>query len=294
VRAVAADTRPSLWLIDKPAGPTSHDVVARVRRLLGRGVKVGHAGTLDPFATGLLVVLSGRATRLAAHLTGLDKRYLVTVRTGCTSATGDPEGPVTESGTPASAEEIAGVLSGFRGPQRQRVPALAAVKVDGERMYARARRGERVQAPERDIVIHSLELMDDLGDGRARLAVRCSKGTYIRQLVMDIGAALGCGAYCTDLRRTHVGALSVDDAIAPDDVRPGEGREPAEGLNDLAHIDISVDEAHEVGHGRPVRRAATGEVALVHGGRLIALGRATADGWVRPHLVLRTAAEPAE
>lgn len=291
---MAVDTRPALWLVDKPAGPTSHDVVARVRRLLGRGVKVGHAGTLDPFATGLLVILSGRATRLAAHMTGLDKRYLVTMRTGHTSATGDPEGPVTASGAPAGGAAIAAALPAFRGPQRQRVPAYAAVKVEGERMYARARRGEAVDAPERDIVIHSIEMVDDLGDGRAVLAVHCSKGTYIRQLVMDIGAALGCGAYCTALRRTHVGGLSVDDAIAPDDVRPGEGRDPAEGLAGMPRLDVSADEAGELGHGRPVRRVADGEVALLHEGHLVALGRGTGDGWVRPHLVLRPAGESGE
>lgn len=290
---MAADTRPALWLVDKPAGPTSHDVVARVRRQLGRGVKVGHAGTLDPFATGLLVVLSGRATRLAARLTGLDKRYLVTMRTGWISATGDPEGPLERSGSPAGGAAIAAALEGFRGPQRQRVPAYAAVKVDGERMYARARRGEEVEAPEREIVIHALDLVEDLGDGRAVLAVRCSKGTYIRQLVMDIGAALGCGAYCTELRRTHVGSLSVDDAIAPDDVRPGEGREPAEGLTDLPRLAVTSDEAAELGHGRPIRRPDEGEVALLCEGHLIALGRGTGDGWVRPHLVLRPAGEQA-
>ncbi|MFP5450447.1 MAG: tRNA pseudouridine(55) synthase TruB [Thermoleophilia bacterium] len=288
---MAADTRPALWLVDKPAGPTSHDIVARVRRRLGRGVKVGHAGTLDPFATGLLVVLSGRATRLAAHMTGLDKRYLVTMRTGYTSATGDPEGPVEMSGAPAGGDAIAGALEGFRGRQRQRVPAYAAVKVDGERMYARARRGEEVEAPEREIVIHALDLLEDLGDGSAALAVHCSKGTYIRRLVMDIGAALGCGAYCTALRRTHVGSLSVDDAVAPGDIRPGEGRDPAEGLTDLPRLAVTPDEAVELGHGRPIRRPDEGEVVLLCEGRLIALGRGGGDGWVRPHLVLRPAGE---
>jgi tRNA pseudouridine55 synthase len=289
--AVAAETRPALWLVDKPAGPTSHDIVARVRRTLGRGVKVGHAGTLDPFATGLLVILSGRATRLAALMTGLDKRYLVTLQTGHTSLTGDPEGPLTATGTPADGAAIAAALPRFRGAQRQRVPAYAAVKVEGERLYARARRGEDIEAPERDIVIHSIAMVDDLGDGRAVLEVHCSKGTYIRQLVADIGAALGCGAYCTALRRTHVGRLSVDDAIAPDDVRPGEGREPADGLGDMPRIDVSLAEAREIGHGRPVRRSSQGEVALMHEGHLIALGHGGRDGLVRPHLVLRPAGE---
>ena len=136
---------PALWLVDKTAGPTSHDIVAAARRRLGgRGVKVGHSGTLDPFATGLLVMLVGRATRLAPYLAGLDKTYRATVRTGFTSQSLDPEGPIARSGTPASSAEMRDVLPGFVGRQAQRVPALSAVKVGGERLYAKARRGEEV------------------------------------------------------------------------------------------------------------------------------------------------------
>ncbi len=171
-----AEATPGLWLVDKPAGPTSHDVVAGVRRRLGgRKVKVGHAGTLDPFATGLLVVLVGRATRLAPYLSGLDKSYLATVRLGATSATGDPEGPVLETGEPPARERVEAVLPVFLGRQRQRVPAMSAVKVDGERLYRRVRRGEEVEPPEREIVIHELALVDD-PDGAGRTRSRSRSG----------------------------------------------------------------------------------------------------------------------
>ena len=282
--------RPALWLVDKPAGPTSHDVVARIRRRLGRHTKVGHSGTLDPFATGLLVVLVGRATRLAPFLTALDKTYLATLRTGFTSATGDPEGPVEPAGEPAAAECVGAVLPAFRGRQLQRVPALAAVKVEGERLYVRARRGEPVDGPEREIEIHALELVEDHGGGVATLSVRCSPGTYVRRLAEDIGARLGCGAYLTALRRTAVGVLSVDDAVAPEEVGPEGGLDPAHGLAHLPRRELTPAELADVVHGRPVAAgdAPTGEgpVALVgQDGRLVAVARPGGSG-LRPAVVL--------
>jgi tRNA pseudouridine55 synthase len=290
VAEAAVAARPALWLVDKPAGPTSHDVVARIRRRLGRHTKVGHSGTLDPFATGLLVVLVGRATRLAPFLTALDKTYLATLRTGFTSATGDPEGPVEPAGEPAAAERLAAVLPAFRGRQLQRVPALAAVKVEGERLYARARRGEPVDGPEREIEIHALELVEDHGGGVATLSVRCSPGTYVRRLAEDIGARLGCGAYLTALRRTAVGALSVDDAVAPEEVGPEGGLDPAHGLAHLPRRELTPAELGDVVHGRPVAAgdAPTGEgpVALVgQDGRLVAVARPGGSG-LRPAVVL--------
>ncbi len=284
--ATAVGLLPELWLLDKPAGPTSHDIVGRVRRVLGRRVKVGHAGTLDPFATGLLVVLSGRATRLAAVMSGLDKRYRATIRTGWVSATGDPEGPLERSGEPASGSAIAQALAAFRGPQRQRVPAYSAVKVDGERLYRKARRGEAVEAPERPIEIMSLELVEDLGDGRAVLDVHCSKGTYIRQLVADIGTALGCGAYCDALRRTHVGDLSIDEAIAVDDVRPGAGLEPALGLAHLPSADVDAQDALAMAHGRTVSGDGSGQIAVRYAGRLVAVAEGDGAGTLRPRVVI--------
>ncbi len=280
---------PALWLVDKPAGPTSHDVVAQVRRGLGRGVKVGHSGTLDPFATGLLVIMLGRATRLAPYLTGLDKTYLATLRTGFTSATGDPEGPVEAAGEPASAGAVGDVLPGFLGPGRQRVPALAAVKVNGERLYRRARRGEPVEGPERHIEVHEIRLEADHGGGVVTIAVRCSAGTYVRRLASDIGERLGCGAYLTALRRTAVGGLSVNDAVAPEAVAPSGGLDPARGLAHLEARPLTEHELPAVLHGRPVPRGparGAGPVALLApDGRLVAVARVGGSG-LRPAVVL--------
>ena len=284
----AAPPPPALWLVDKPAGPTSHDVVAAARRRLPRRAKVGHSGTLDPFATGLLVLMVGRATRLAPFLTGLDKTYLATVRTGFTSRSGDTEGPIEPSGAPATAGAVAAVLPDFVGTLRQRVPALSAVKVGGERLYRKARRGEEVvDLPEREVSIHALRLVDDLGDGEFRLEVHCGSGTYVRRLAGDIGEALGTGAYCSALRRTAVGPLSVEDAVAPDAVSPEGGIEPLAGLAHLPRHDLGPAEAAAVLHGRPVPAPADerGTVALVADGRLVAVGEA-AEGAVRPAVVI--------
>lgn len=279
----------SVWLVDKPAGPSSHDVVARVRRAVGRGPKVGHAGTLDPFATGLLVVLVGRATRLAPYLSGLDKTYVFDLRLGAVSATGDPEGPISETGRSATREELAGVLDRFRGAQRQRVPPHAAVKVDGERLYRRVRRGEEVEPPEREVRIERLDLLSgpDAG-GLARLSVTCSKGTYVRRLAMDIGEALGCGGYCATLRRTRVGALRVEDALAPEDVRAEGGIGLAEALSHLPTRSLGEEEAERVVHGVPPAGEERGTIVLVREGRVLAVARGDGER-LRPEVVLPAA-----
>ncbi|WP_217915779.1 tRNA pseudouridine(55) synthase TruB [Miltoncostaea marina] len=288
--ASAVRVAPAVWLVDKPAGPTSHDVVAAVRRRLPRRTKVGHAGTLDPFATGLLVVMTGRATRLAPYLTGLDKTYLATMRTGWTSASGDPEGPIEAAGEPATAEAVAAALPGFVGAQRQRVPALSAVKVGGERLYRRTRRGEEVEAPERGIVVHELRLAEDHGGGRVTVEARVSSGTYMRTLVADVGARLGCGAYCEALRRTAVGGLAVADAVAPDEVGGAGGLDPRAALAHLPARELSGEEAARVRHGGAVAAGpgapADGPVALLAGGRLVAVAQPAADGALRPAVVI--------
>lgn len=283
-----AEAPAALWLVDKPAGPTSHDVVAGVRRRLGRRVKVGHAGTLDPFATGLLVLMVGRATRLAPLLSGLDKTYRATLRTGFTSESGDPEGPVARCGGPAAAREIAAALPAFVGVQRQRVPALSAVRVGGERLYARTRRGEATDLPEREIAVRDLRLVEDLGDGEAVLEVRCSAGTYVRRLASDIGEHLGCGAYLTALRRTAVGSLSVEDAVAPEAVAREGGTAPLAALPHLPRRELDADGALEVAHGRWRGDAggAAGPVALIREGRLVAVARPDDAGVLRAGLVL--------
>ena len=195
-----ADVGAGVLLYDKPAGLTSHDVVARVRR--ERGVKAGHAGTLDPFATGLLLVLLGRATRLQRFLTGLPKTYLATARLGWRSSTGDPDGELTETGNrPASLELPTGTV-------RQRVPMTSAVRVGGERLYKKAHRGEVVETPVRDVEVYRAELLG-ADDGFAHYEIECSAGTYVRTLVETLG-----DAYCSALRRTAIGPFEVADAGA--------------------------------------------------------------------------------
>jgi tRNA pseudouridine55 synthase len=197
-------------LIDKPAGMSSHDVVAAVRRSLG-GPRTGHAGTLDPFATGLLVVLVGKATKAQRELMALPKRYQTIARLGATSSTGDTEGEITETGRlPADPPTLP------TGEVRQRPPVYSAVKIKGERAYRRARRGERPQMPERIVTVHRFRQLWRSGDGaagetvRACFEIECGSGTYVRSLIADLG-----DAYCLQLRRTAIGPFEVDDAVAP-------------------------------------------------------------------------------
>jgi len=188
----------AILLCDKPAGITSHDMVVRVRR--ERGCKAGHAGTLDPFATGLLLVLLGRATRLQRFLVGLPKTYIATARLGWRSSTGDPDGELTETGRVPESLELP------TGRVRQRVPMTSAVRVEGERLYRKAHRGETVETPEREIEVHRAELLDS-GAGTATFEIECSSGTYVRTLVETLG-----DAYCSELRRTAIGPFRVQDA----------------------------------------------------------------------------------
>ncbi len=281
--------RPALWLVDKPAGPTSHDVVAGIRRRLGRAPRWATPARSTRSRPACWWCSSGVRPASCPGSCAHDKTYLATLRTGFTSATGDPEGPVEAAGRPSSAAALAGVLPSFMGRQVQRVPALAAVRVDGERLYRRARRGEPVEGPEREIVVHELELAEDHGDGVVTLAVRCSAGTYVRRLASDIGERLGCGAYLVALRRTAVGSLSVDDALPPDAVGPGGGLDPGRALSLPARV-LTEDEIADVRHGRPVPpgTAGAGEEAvalLAPDGRLVAVARPGSAG-LRPAVVL--------
>jgi tRNA pseudouridine55 synthase len=198
------DTAGAVLILDKPAGKTSHDVVAAVRR--ERGVKAGHAGTLDPFATGLLLVLLGRATRLQRFLVDLPKTYLATARLGWTSSTGDPDGELIETGRIPDSLELP------TGTVRQRVPMTSAVRVGGERLYKKAHRGETIATPVRDVQIYRAELLG-AGEGLAgsdrcaHYEVECSAGTYVRTLIETLD-----DAYCSDLRRTAVGPFRIEEA----------------------------------------------------------------------------------
>jgi tRNA pseudouridine55 synthase len=188
----------TVLLYDKPAGLTSHDVVAKVRH--ERGVKAGHAGTLDPFATGLLLILLGRATRLQRFLVGLPKTYLATARLGWRSSTGDSDGELTETGQFPEELELP------TGTVRQRVPMTSAVRVGGERLYKKAHRGEVVETPERDVQVHRAQLLSSDGEF-AHFEIECSAGTYVRTLVETLS-----DAYCSDLRRTAIGPFRVENA----------------------------------------------------------------------------------
>jgi tRNA pseudouridine55 synthase len=243
----------------KPAGVTSHDVVAEVRRSLPRGTKVGHAGTLDPFATGLLLVLIGRATRAQRFLMGLPKTYRAVARLGWTSDTGDRDGALEETGRVPERLEIP------VGEQLQRPPAYSAVKIGGERAYALARRGEAVEAEARPITVYRAALLSHEGD-RAAFEIECSAGTYVRTLITDLG-----DAYCEELERTAIGPFQLADA----------GRELplSEALAFLEPRYLSAPEERAVSYGRRVPRgdAAGPEVRLMAGDRLIAIAEAQAD-----------------
>ncbi len=259
-------------LFDKPRGVTSHDVVAAARRRLGRGVKVGHAGTLDPFATGLLLVLVGRATRVQRFVMALPKRYEVTARFGAVSSTGDPEGEIVETGIlPAGQLELP------TGRLMQRPPAYSAVKVDGRRAYAIARAGGEVsQLAERQIEVYRFEELWHEG-ARRGFEVECSSGTYVRSLI----AALG-DAYCEELRRTAIGPFEVDDADPESIMVLGEA------LAFLPEVALDADDAAAAGHGRAVGGRAKGTVRLLDASGLIAIGEGDGE-LVRPVVVLRPA-----
>lgn len=203
-------------LIDKPAEMTSFGVVARVRRVLTQAaqkkVKVGHTGTLDPFATGLMILVIGKECKNAEQYSKLDKVYDATFRLGQISTTGDPEGELTEvSAAQPTREQLEAVLAQFRGPIMQRPPIFSAIKIAGKRAYKLARDGQEVEIPERPVTIHSLEILE-YSYPEMKIRTHVSSGTYIRSLGVDIGEALGTGAYCTQLRRLSISKWSVEDA----------------------------------------------------------------------------------
>lgn len=282
-------------LVDKPEGPTSHDVVDRVRRLLGER-RVGHTGTLDPFASGLLVLCVGRATRLSEYLAGLDKEYLAVVRLGRTTATQDPDGELlTEHELPASlgAEDVEAALAPRRGRIRQVPPVFSAKKVGGQRAYRKARRGEPVELKAVEVTVHALELLA-LEPPFARLRVHCSSGTYVRALARDIGESLGVGAHLAALRRTRVGPFRVEDAVRldedlPPETPPGAWVDPARALAHLPSVRVEGEVAGRLAGGQTIpleaRDLPLGEpVAVIEGERLVAVAIRDGDR-LRPRKV---------
>ena len=260
-------------LADKPAGVTSHDVVARHRRELG--LKVGHAGTLDPFATGLLIVLVGSATRLQRYVLGLDKTYLATARLGWTSSTGDPDGELTETG------RIPEELSLPTGEIEQVPPMTSAVKVGGERLYRKARRGEEVERASRTVEILRADLLE-VGEGRATFEIQCSSGTYVRTLVEELG-----DAYCESLRRTAIGPHRLPEATADRErIRP-----VGELLPHLAAVEVDGEQERLIRNGIRIDAPAdvdpdgAGPFRLVGPEGLVAVGRSR-EGLVVTDVVL--------
>lgn len=248
-------TKAGVLIIDKPQGLTSHDVVGRVRRVSGIR-RVGHAGTLDPLATGVLVVCVGWATRFIEYVVGQPKSYEATVRLGQTTDSFDADGMITaERPVDVDAGEIEAALADFRGEIRQQAPVYSAIKQDGQPLHKRARRGEVVEAPVRDVTIYALTLVayepPDL-----ELRIVCSTGTYVRSLAHDLGRTLGCGGHIVALRRTAVGEFTVRDAV-PLDVLTSENwttylQPPDAAVAHLPAIQLEAEDAVDLRHGRPV------------------------------------------
>jgi tRNA pseudouridine55 synthase len=288
-----------LVLVDKPAGWTSHDVVGRVRTL-ARTRRVGHAGTLDPMATGVLVLGVERATRLLGHLALRDKSYLATIRLGQSTVTDDAEGDVLYAASAAAVteEDVRAGLAGMTGEIDQVPAAVSAVKVAGQRSYARVRAGERPDLPARRVTVAELELLalrrpdPDLLD--CGVAVTCSSGTYVRAIARDLGAALGVGGHLTRLRRTRVGGFHLADcrrleelAELPDPVTIGLDEAVSAGF---ARRDVGAEQARLLAHGGRLAPAGIAGTYGVFGpdGAVVALVEER-DGAGRPVVVLRPA-----
>ena len=281
-------------LVDKPAGITSHDAVQRVRRLLGIR-SVGHTGTLDPFATGLLILLVGRATRLAQFIESESKTYVATVRLGVRTDTDDLTGAAVEEHPVdgLTRDAVVEALAGFEGEQLQRAPAFSAKHIDGERSHRLARRGAEVEAPESTVRVHRIEALDWSAPVLTFRAT-VSAGTYLRAIGRDLGDRLGVGGHLTALRREAIGSLRVEDAAQLDRVTAALVRPATAVLGHLPAVALDAEARAAVMHGRAVAdrdssgRAADAAVALMEGTELVAVARAE-GGWLRPTVVLGTA-----
>ena len=279
--------------VDKPVGPTSHDVVARARRALHER-RIGHTGTLDPFASGLLLLCVGRATRIAEYLTEMPKRYRATMHLGEATDTDDLTGTVTDrsnSWQDLTAADVQRALARQLGTIRQQPPKYSAKKVDGERMHRRARRGEDVTAAPTEVTIHEIELIR-FGARKAEFDVLCSSGTYIRAIARDVGENLGCYAHLTALRRTAIGPFTLDAAVPLDalddaDVVDASWISPLRALRHLARIDLDDAQAADIKLGRAptIDALPAGPIVVAHGGELLAIGEAR-EGRLQPRKVM--------
>jgi tRNA pseudouridine55 synthase len=283
-----------LLLVDKPRGITSHDVVDKVRRALGTK-KVGHAGTLDPMATGLMLIGVGRATRLLRYLTGLDKTYEGTGRLGEETDTLDADGKtIGTSAVNVTVEALEEVLASLTGDQQQIPPAFSAIKVGGKRLYEAARKGEEVSVPPRRVFVRTFDLMSFVAPD-LDFRVECSSGTYIRSLVADAGVALGCGAHLVRLVRTHVGPFALAEATAIDAM--GEPHPLSRAVEHLPRRNLDAAGAAAAAGGRSMDAAGLDGPYGVYGpdGSLIAVYRDEPDGepmMSRPEMVLAPSQGP--
>jgi len=271
-----------LLLVDKPSGWTSHDVVARIRRVCGTR-RVGHAGTLDPMATGVLVLGVGKATKLLTFLVGCDKGYAATVRLGESTVTDDAEGAVVASADAGDVSRAAidAAVAGLTGAIQQVPSSVSAIKIDGQRSYARVRSGEDVKLAARPVTVSRFAVLDVRPAGTCLdvdIEVEVSSGTYIRALARDLGSALGVGGHLTALRRTRVGRYAIADAVPLEGLEPG-GLVPLVGMGDAARAQfvlhqLTAEEARAVGHGKRIPIATEGEpvvAALGPDGSLVAM-----------------------
>ncbi len=279
VDASAASGRDGILIVDKAPGMTSHDVVEAVRRRFGTR-KVGHAGTLDPDATGLLILGLGRATRFLTYTQDAPKRYRAVGKLGTATSTQDASGEVTERRpVTCGQDEVRAALGRFRGPIDQIPPMVSAVKIGGERLYKKARRGEEVERPVRRVTVYELSVTawSPGEEPELTLDILCSGGTYVRTLVHDLGTALGCMAHLVSLRRTEAGGFTEADAAALEDLGPGDLRPLATVAHLLPAIEVDEAGARAVSHGSPLEVTAPGDagaaVAVTHGGRLLAVYR---------------------
>ena len=285
-----------LVVVDKEAGWTSHDVVARCRRIFGQR-RVGHAGTLDPDATGVLLVGLGRATRLLRFLTALPKTYQAEVVLGTATSTLDASGEVigTWEMDSVGLAEVRAAAEALTGPIEQVPPMVSAVKVGGRRLHALAREGIEVDREARPVTVHRFDVAPGLEPGVFRVEVSCSSGTYIRVLAADLGSALGGGAHLRNLRRTSIGSFSVEDARLVDELTPAVVLSPAQALRDLDQVVVTADIQRHIARGLaldrvPVGVTGDGPWGLVdQGHRLLAVYEATETDRIRPAVVLESA-----
>jgi tRNA pseudouridine55 synthase len=280
-------------LLDKPLGLTSNTALQTARRLYN-AAKAGHTGTLDPLATGLLPLCFGEATKFAGELLDADKEYVAQVRLGVTTTTADAEGEVLVTRPVAvNVEQVTAVLGTFVGEILQVPPMHSALKRDGKALYTYARQGIEVERQPRQVTIHGLQ-MDSLAGDLLEITVACSKGTYIRTLAEDIGAALGCGAHLVGLRRTRIGRLTLEQAVSLAQLEAAEGSArdtllaPVDALlDDLPCADLDATSALRLGQGQPVRWSGpAGRYRACHAGRFLGLCELDTEGWLAPRRLI--------